>query len=82
VRKLRGPMADWGLQELLLRVIDLDLRGLQWQNSGGKGQKPKPIDLPDGKGRGERPAPSKPSGADVARRLRNLGLIPADANTD
>lgn len=82
MRKLRGPMADWGLQELLLRVIDLDLRGLQWQNSGGKGQKPKPIDLPDGKGGGERPAQPKPSGADVARRLRNLGLIPADTKTD
>ncbi len=70
-------MAPWGLQELLLRRIDLTLQGANWQRAGGKGQKPKPIELPDNKGRGSKPATSKPSGEDIAARLRNLGLIPA-----
>lgn len=78
-RKLRGPLADWDVQALLLRQIELDVRGLQWQNSGGKGSKPKPIPLPDEKGRGDRPPRAKPSGADVAQRLMNLGMIPAGA---
>lgn len=67
-------MAGWGVTELLLRQIDLRLAGANWQRSGGKGQKPKPIPLPDGK-TGQR----KPDGAEVAQRLRNLGLIPAGA---
>lgn len=70
-------MADWDLTNLQLRRIDLLLAGANWQRSGGKGQKPKPIDLPDGKGRGSRPAASKPPGDDIAARLKNLGLIPA-----
>lgn len=66
-------MAAWGVPELLLRQIDLRLAGANWQRGGGKGQKPKPIELPDKK----RPAPSsKPVGADIAQRLMNLGLIP------
>lgn len=69
-RKLRGPMADWDMTALLLRQIDLRLAGANWQRSGGKGQKPKPIELPD------RKKPRKVDGADVAQRLRNLGLIP------
>ncbi len=73
-RKLRGPMAEWGVTELLLRRIDHQLAGANWQRGGGKGSKPKPLDLPD-KGR-RRPPSSKPVGADVAQRLRNLGLIP------
>lgn len=77
VRKLRGPMAVWGLEPLLLRQIAHLLAGANWQRSGGKGQKPTPVDLPDRKGRGGTPSPSKPSGADVAQRLQNLGLIPA-----
>ena len=75
-RKVRGPMAAWGLPELLLRRIDLRLAGANWQRAGGKGQRPKPIDLPVDKGRGGRPAATKPSGGDIAQRLRNLGLIP------
>lgn len=73
-------MADWDLQAMLLRLIDLDLRGLQWQNSGGKGQRPKPIPLPDEKGRGTRPA-SRPTGEETARRLENLGTIPPGSVT-
>jgi hypothetical protein len=72
-RKLRGPMADWDLHALLLRLIDLDIRGLQWQNGGGKGSKPKPIDLPDGKGK-----PKASDGAAIAKRLQNLGQIASD----
>jgi hypothetical protein len=75
-RKLRGPMADWDLHALLLRRLDLLLSGANWQRSGGKGNKPKAIELPDGRGRGSRPARSKPSGEDIATRMRNLGLIP------
>jgi hypothetical protein len=78
-KKLRGPMAHWDMQSLLSRQILLTLQGANWQRSGGKGSKPKPIPLPDGKGRGDKPAASKASGADVARRLQNLGLIPAGA---
>ncbi|WP_157239519.1 hypothetical protein [Catenuloplanes japonicus] len=44
-----------------------------WQRGGGKGRRPKPIEIPDGK-------PKKSAaqrGEDLARRMRNLGLIPA-----
>jgi hypothetical protein len=80
MRKLRGPMADWDLNALLLRQVHFQLLGANWQRGGGKsGSKPKPIELPDAKGRGSKPAPSKSSGADIAQRMRNLGLIPAGA---
>jgi hypothetical protein len=69
-------MAAWDMTALLLRQIDHGIRGGNWQRSGGKGSKPKPIELPD-KARTGTPAKAKPSGADVAQRLRNLGLIPA-----
>ena len=62
---------------MLLRRIDLHLAGANWQRGGGKGSRPKPIELPDGKGRGGKPATPKPSGPAIAQRLRNLGLIPA-----
>ncbi len=75
-RSRRGPMTDWGVNEFLLRQILFALHGANWQRGGGKGQKPKPLDLPDRK----RSAPSaKPVGADIAQRLRNLGLIPPGA---
>lgn len=71
-------MAEWDLTNLLLRRLDLTLSGANWQRGGGKGSRPKPIELgSDAKGRGKRPAGTKPSGADVAQRLKNLGLIPA-----
>jgi hypothetical protein len=70
-------MADWGVSELLLRQVLLAVQGGNWQRGGGKGQKPKPVELPDGKGRGGQPAKAKPSGADIAQRLKNLGLIPS-----
>ncbi len=73
MRKLRGPIADWSTTDLLLRRIDLHLMGANWQRGGGKGQKPKPLDLPQQR----RARPAKPAGDDIAQRLRNLGLIPA-----
>lgn len=79
-RKLRGPMADWDLTNLLLRRMDAHLAGANYQRSGGKGQKPRPIDLPDSKGRGGNPAAAKPSGAEMAQRLRNMGMIPPGAS--
>ncbi len=81
MRKLKGPMAEWGLDALLLRNISHQLAGANWQRSGGKGQKPKPIELPDGKGRGSKPA-SKAAGAEIAQRLKNLGLIPPGATPE
>ena len=66
------------MQELLLRRIDLHLAGANWQRGGGKGSKPKAIELPSDKPRKS----SKLSGADVAQRLRNLGLIPAGNATN
>ncbi|WP_213004733.1 hypothetical protein [Paractinoplanes toevensis] len=64
---------------LLLRQIDLRLAGANWQRGGGKGTKPKPIELPDRQGRGDRPAAVKAPGGNVATRLRNLGLLPPGA---
>ena len=66
-------MADWSHEALLLRRLDLHLQGANWQRGGGKGQKPKPLELPDKR---RRTASSKPVGAHVAQRLQNLGLIP------
>jgi hypothetical protein len=71
-------MTQWDMQSLLLRQILLTLQGANWQRSGGKGQRPKPIPLPDDKGNSGQPAKAKSSGADIARRLQNLGQIPAD----
>jgi len=79
-KKLRGPMASWDMTALLLRQIDLRLAGANWQRAGGKGQKPKPIDLPSTTSRGNQPARGKPSGDDLAQRLRNLNLIPPGAS--
>jgi len=76
-RKLRGPMAAWDdTTPLLLRQVLFTLQGANWQRGGGKGQKPKPIELPDGK-----KARKKADPEDMVRRLRNLGMIPASAGT-
>lgn len=73
-RKLAGPMAPWGMNELLLRQVLFALQGANWQRGGGKGQRPKPIDLPD-----QKKAPrSRASGAETAQRLKNLGMLPPD----
>lgn len=65
-------MAEWDLTAQLLRVIELDLRGIQWQNAKKGTQRPKPIPLPE-----KKPA-ARPAGPDLGQRLRNLGYIPAD----
>lgn len=75
-------MADWDLHALLLRQVDLRLAGANWQRGGGKGQRPTPIELPDGKARGGKATAAKSSGAEIARRLQNLGQIPADTIID
>ena len=69
-------MAHWSMESLLLRQVLLAVQGGNWQRSGGKGQKPKPVPLPDDKTRTGKPA-AKPEGADIAQRLANLGLLPA-----
>ncbi len=79
MRTQSDPMAEWDrvrTTNLLLRRLDVHLAGANWQRGGGKGQRPKPIELPDAKGRGATPARTKPAGADIAQRLQNLGLIP------
>jgi hypothetical protein len=48
------------------------LAGANWQRSGGKGKKPRPIQPPDGRRRKSRAE----RGEEAVRRLRNLGLIP------
>jgi hypothetical protein len=57
---------------LLARVAYLLAAG-NWQRGGGKGPRPKPVKPPgaprDGRRRRDR-------GADAARRLGNLGLLP------
>lgn len=70
-------MADWDLNALLLRNVEFGIRGLQWQNAG-KGTRPKPIPLPEDKARTSQPAAPK-SAPDVVQRLKNLGMVPADA---
>jgi hypothetical protein len=72
-RKLRGPIVDWSVDALLLRQVLFAVQGANWQRSGGKGPKPKPVDLP---GQKRRTPAAKQVGADIAQRLRNLGLIP------
>jgi hypothetical protein len=72
-------MSAWTPEALLLRRIDLHLAGANWQRSGGKGQRPKPIDLPSERRTRQS---AKPSGDDIGQRLRNLGLIPAGTTND
>jgi hypothetical protein len=70
-RKLQGPIVDFTVTDMLLRQTNLHLAGANWQRSGGKGSKPKPLELP------KKHVPrARPAGDDVAQRLRNLGLIP------
>ena len=72
-RKLLGDRAEWDLTAILLRNVLHSLNGANWQRAGGKGSRPKPIDIPDGKQR----KPAAQRGDEIARRLRNLNLIPA-----
>jgi hypothetical protein len=44
-----------------------------WQRGGGKGRRPKPIEIPDGMAKKS----TAQRGEDIAQRMRNLGLIPA-----
>lgn len=66
-------MADWDLNGLLLRLIEFNTRARLWQESGGKGSKPKPLELPEDMARTSRPAQSS-SSSDVVQRLLNLAI--------
>jgi hypothetical protein len=44
--KFQPDRAGWGLTEQLLAATVDALRGANWQRSGGKGAKPKPIFRP------------------------------------
>ncbi|MEU3452185.1 hypothetical protein ABZ671_00880 [Micromonospora sp. NPDC006766] len=76
MRKLRGDAADWDLNAVLLARIDYRLAGANWQRSGGKGGKPKPLEIPGARRTRQQAAKPAQSGEDIAQRLRNLGLIP------
>lgn len=73
-----GDAADWSVDSYLLARIAHVLAGANWQRGGGKGPKPKPVKTPGSKGR-ERRKSRADRGADTARRLRNLGLMPGHA---
>ncbi|MFY1686501.1 hypothetical protein [Plantactinospora sp. WMMB782] len=63
------------MTEVLLARLDHRLAGANWQRGGGKGAKPKSIEIP---GVGAKPAKSRAErGEEAAQRLRNLGLISA-----
>jgi hypothetical protein len=72
-------MADWDLNALLLRLIEFNSRARLWQESGGKGQKPRPLELPD-KARTSAPAGHASEPPEI-QRLRNLGLIPPSSDS-
>lgn len=38
--------ARWGIQEQLQAALFDSIRGIMWQNSGGKGPRPKPLPRP------------------------------------
>jgi hypothetical protein len=56
----------------LLAAVAHLLAGGNWQRGGGKGARPKPIKLPDG-----RAGDPKARADRTVQRLKNLGLIPA-----
>jgi hypothetical protein len=70
-----GDSVDWSVGDYLLARIAHLAAGANWQRSGGKGPKPKPIKVPDGRKRRSTKSRAE-RGADTARRLRNLGLLP------
>lgn len=72
-----GDSVDWSVDSYLLARVAHLLAGANWQRSGGRGAKPKPIKPPDGK-RSSRKSRTE-RGKDTAKRLRNLGLLPGHA---
>jgi len=59
-RSVRGPAAQWGVNERLLAGILHALHMANWQRGGGKGTKPKPITPPDEKAPGTQSFGSEP----------------------
>ncbi len=54
VRAVGGEQLAWDVDtHLLATIVDL-LQGANWQRSGGKGTRPKPMDRPGQKRAGER----------------------------
>lgn len=74
-RAVLGGAATVTMDTHLLAHISYLLAGGNWQRSGGRGRRPKPIELPGAASRQAAPASAVP---DAVRRLRNLGLIPAE----
>jgi hypothetical protein len=75
VREVVGPAVDLTTDTYLLRRIEQRLAGANWQRSGGKGQKPKPVALPGEKAQNRPAKTAKQRGADAVMRLQNLGLV-------
>jgi hypothetical protein len=70
VRRLVAPdSAGWTLESHLLAVVADALRGANWQRSGGKGSKPKPIPRPGVGVRVEHHGQTDRSPAEVAAYL-------------
>lgn len=70
-----GPeRAAWSVNSYLLAGISNLLAGANWQRSGGKGLRPKPVQTPASKP--QRQQRSRAECDDSVRRLVNLGLIP------
>lgn len=66
---LHGDAARWGVSEHLLATAVDALLGANWQRSGGKGAKPKPVRRPDPRAEKKR--------REYVGRLQRLGLIKA-----
>jgi hypothetical protein len=77
VRATLGGDSLWGLPEhLLARILDT-LAGANWQRSGGKGQRPKPVPRP-GSGHRIRYGVTSASPGEVMEYLSQFQPIPEE----
>jgi hypothetical protein len=77
VRSTLGGDSLWGLPEhLLARILDT-LAGANWQRSGGKGPRPKPVPRP-GADRRQRYGRTTASAGDVMDYLRRFQPVPEE----
>jgi hypothetical protein len=81
VRAQRGEEALWGLREMLLAQAVDELRGANWQRSGSKGRRPKPIERPGVGPKHERFGSQRVPQAEVLGRLAAMAQR-ADADDE
>jgi len=70
-RELAGDAAGVTLADQILARVELHLAGANWQRGGGKGMKPKPIELPNARKKHNQTF----NRDNVVERLRRLGHI-------